>query len=59
MGAILDRNSGGRRQHLLALAFVLACVTALIASTRRPPILDLPLLFEQAVAFESALAGDR
>ncbi|MBZ0100809.1 MAG: hypothetical protein K8I65_01445 [Thermoanaerobaculia bacterium] len=43
----------------MALALVLALVALLIGSVRRPPVLDLPLLFEQAASFEAVLAGER
>lgn len=43
----------------MAFVVLLALVALLIGSVRRPPVLDLPLLFEQAVSFEAALAGER
>jgi hypothetical protein len=47
------------RQRIVAFAVLLALVALLVGSVRRPPILDLPLLFEQAASFEAALAGER
>jgi hypothetical protein len=44
---------------VVAFASLLALVALLIGSVRRPPVLDLPLLFEQAASFEAAVAGER
>jgi len=48
-----------RKTRILAFAVIAGFVVLLVGFHRRPPILDLPLMFEQASALESALAGQR
>ncbi len=54
-----DGQSTARRNRLAAFGFVLAGVLAIVLPVRRPPILDLPMLLDQAASVSAILAGER
>lgn len=48
-----------RKSRVLALLVVLAAVAAIVLPVRRPPILDLPMLVDQAASLSAILSGER
>jgi len=54
-----ERRGSGTRARALAFGLVLAGVLAIVLPVRRPPILDLPMVLEQAASAAAILAGER
>jgi hypothetical protein len=50
---------GSRRRRVAAFLAVLAGLGAIVATVRRPPILDLPQLFDQVARFAEVASGQR